>query len=147
MDKKAIAEKIEHTALKPTVTRLDIEILCREALQWNFFGVCVNPVWIENAVQVLKNSPIKIISVAGFPLGASATEIKCREIEYALGKGAAEVDFVLNIGWLKGRGWDLIKNEFDQVVRAASGKPLKVILETCLLSDEEKKQVCEMAVD
>lgn len=147
MEKNEIAKTIEHTALKPAVSLLDIEILCREARQWNFFGVCVNSVWIEKAAQLLKGSAVKVVSVAGFPLGANATEVKRQEIEFALSHGAHEVDFVMNIGWMKGKDYEAIKREFTELVKAASSSPLKVILETCLLSDEEKNLACQMALD
>lgn len=147
MDKKALAEKIEHTILKATVTEKDIETLCKEALDWKFYGVCVNSVWLDRAHQHLKGSPVHLISVAGFPLGASATLIKCREIEYAFSRGASEVDFVLNLGWVKAGNYPAVKREFTELMKCASNKPLKVILENCMLTDEEKGTVCRLALE
>lgn len=146
MNPSKIASTIEHTFLKPTATAADIEQLCKEAQHWKFHGVCVNSVWIELAVNLLGNSNVKIISTAAFPLGASATPIKCREVEFALSRGAHEVDFVINIGWLKSGDLHALAAEFRDLVETASGKPLKVILETCFLTEQEKKIACQLAV-
>lgn len=146
MNQHKIASKIEHTCLKPHATPHDIEKLCQEALKYEFYGVCVNSVWIEQAVTLLAGSSIKIISTVGFPLGATATPIKCREIEYVLSRGAHEVDFVINIGWLKSGDLHSLAKEFSDLMETASDKPLKVILETCYLTDQEKKIACQLAV-
>lgn len=141
-----IAGQIEHTLLSPDAVPKQIENLCKEAMEWKFYGVCVNSVWVELAADILMDTPVKIISTAGFPLGACATPIKCQEVEYALSRGVHEVDFVLNIGWLKSGDLHSLASEFRDLVDTASGKPLKVILETCLLNEQEKKIACQLAV-
>lgn len=98
-------------------------------------------------MRLLKGSGIKIITVAGFPLGANSTTIKCKEAEFAFAEGADEVDVVMNIGWMKDKNTASIKNEFSALVKSASSKPIKIILETCLLSDEEKVMACQLAVE
>lgn len=142
----SISRAIEHTLLKPTATLSDIEKLCREAVQHRFYAVCVNSSWVALAAKFLDGLPVKIVSTAAFPLGACATMIKCREIEYAVSVGADEVDFVLNLGWLKSGELHAIAREFRDIVNVSGGKPLKVILETCLLSDQEKRVACQLAV-
>lgn len=137
---------IEHTMLKPDATASDIAKLCHEAIKHHFYAICINSSWVGLAAEILDVSPVKIVSTAAFPLGACGTLVKCREIEYAISLGAHEVDFVLNIGWLKSGDLHLIAQEFRDIVEAASGTPLKVILETCLLNDQEKKIACQLAV-
>lgn len=146
MDVNGVAHKIEHTLLKPDAIPSDIEKLCQEAIQNQFYGVCLNSVWIELASTLLAGTAVKIISTAGFPLGANATPVKCREIEFSLSRGAHEVDFVINLGWLKSNDLHSLAAEFNDLVETASGKPLKVILETSLLTDQEKKIACQLAV-
>lgn len=138
--------KIEHTLLKPSATPTDIAQLCQEAIQHQFFAVCINSAWVGLTAQILDSTPIRIVSTAAFPLGSCGTLVKCREIEYAVSLGAHEVDFVLNIGWLKCGDLHHLAKEFRDLVEAASGTPLKVILETCLLNDQEKKVACQLAV-
>lgn len=138
---------IEHTCLKPTATSSDIARLCEEAIQHHFFAVCINSAWVDFANEILNASPVKIVSTAAFPLGASATLVKCHEVEYAISMGAREVDFVLNIGWLKNGDLHRVAKEFQALFEAAEGTPLKVILETSLLTDQEKIIACQLAVD
>lgn len=143
---QTLPHSIEHTLLSPAATHSDIIRLCKEALENKFYAVCVNSCWVGLAAEILDSSPVKIVSTAAFPLGASGTLVKCREIEYVISLGADEVDFVLNIGWLKSGDLHRVAKEFHDVVEAASGSPLKVILETSLLSDQEKIDACKLAV-
>lgn len=144
---KRINEYIEHTLLKPDATAHDIERLCREAREHSFLGVCVNGSWIALARRLLEGCNCRIISVAGFPLGAMAGEAKCFEAETAVQAGAQEIDFVLNIGRLKQNDSEYVRKEIAEVVRSAAGCPVKVILETCLLTREEKIRACRLAVE
>ena len=147
MQPNNIAHCIEHTLLKPDATAADIEKLCHEALQWGFLAVCVNSCWLKLASSLLKKSKVKLVSTAGFPLGACSTIAKVFEVNSAVAHGANEVDFVINIGWLKGKDFGSLEEEFALLVQAAEGCPLKAILETSLLTEEEKKMACRMAVD
>jgi deoxyribose-phosphate aldolase len=146
-NKETFAKMIEHTQLKPYTTSKEIEKLCLEALQWNFYGVCLYPTWIPLAQSLLTSSPIKIITVAGFPTGAESTQIKCLEVAESIEKGANEIDFVINIGWLKEKRLKMIEAEFKYLVELSFPIPLKAILETCYLNDEEKKIACELALE
>ncbi|WP_226526397.1 deoxyribose-phosphate aldolase [Metabacillus niabensis] len=142
-----IANMIDHTALKADTTRDVIEKLCQEAAEYQFASVCVNPTWVETAAQLLKNSEVKVCTVIGFPLGANTPETKAFETKDAIEKGATEVDMVINIGALKDKNDDLILKDIKAVVDAANGKALtKVIIETSLLTEEEKVRACELSV-
>ncbi|MBA3815404.1 MAG: deoxyribose-phosphate aldolase [Parachlamydiaceae bacterium] len=141
-----VQQAIEHTCLKPQATPSDIIQLCQEAIKYQFYAVCINSAWVNLANENLNSSSVKIVSTAAFPLGASATIVKCREVEYAISLGAHEVDFVLNIGWLKCGDLHNVAKEFQALVEVASGNPLKVILETSILTDQEKKIACQLAV-
>ncbi|WP_180321204.1 deoxyribose-phosphate aldolase [Metabacillus halosaccharovorans] len=142
-----IANMIDHTALKADTTRDVIEKLCQEATEYKFASVCVNPTWVETAAQLLKNSEVKVCTVIGFPLGANTPETKAFETKDAIEKGATEVDMVINIGALKDKNDDLILKDIKAVVDAANGKALtKVIIETSLLTEEEKVRACELSV-
>lgn len=147
MDNSALARTIDHTLLKPAATAAEILQLCEEALEWSFYSACVNSAWISLAKERLANTPVKVVSVAGFPLGASSALAKCREVETAVGMGADEIDFVNNTGLLKDRSLAQIRAEFCDLVKAAQGCPLKVIIEASLLTDEEKTVVCELACE
>ncbi len=133
-----IARLIDHTLLKPTSTRKDIERVCAEARQYGFASVCLNTTWIPLAVRLLQGSGVMPICVVGFPLGAAATQAKAAETRLAVEAGAAEIDMVINIGTLKGGDYDSVLDDIRQVVAAAQGRPVKVILETAMLSREEK---------
>ena len=146
MNIKEIARSIEQTCLKPATTSSDIRKVCQEALKWNFYGICVAPIWLAEARTYIGEAPIQLITVAGFPTGAISTSSKCREIEEALKAGAQEIDFVLNLGWLKERRLQAIEEEFKQLTALASPSPLKVILETCYLTKPEKEWACQAAV-
>lgn len=142
-----IAKMIDHTALKADTTKETIEKLCQEASEYQFASVCVNPTWVETAAQLLKGSSVKVCTVIGFPLGANTPESKAFETKDAIEKGANEVDMVINIGALKDKNNDLVERDIKAVVEAAKGKALtKVIIETSLLTEEEKVRACELAV-
>jgi deoxyribose-phosphate aldolase len=141
-----IARIIDHTILKPEASEDAVKRICEEALKYKFASVCINPTNVELAAELLKNSEVRVCTVIGFPLGANTTEVKAFETEDAIKKGAQEVDMVINIGKLKSGQYDYVKNDIKAVVKAAKGKALtKVIIETCLLNNEEKKLVCKMA--
>ncbi len=140
-----IAGLIDHTALKPDTTKAQIEKLCSEAIEYGFASVCVNPCYVSLCSQLLKDSKIKVCTVIGFPLGATTTAIKAAEASEAIQNGAKEVDMVINVGAVKTGDFDYVKQDIAAVVQAAKGKALvKVILETCLLTDEEKKVCCRI---
>lgn len=146
MDKQQLARMIDHTLLKPEATKAGIEKLCKEALEYTFASVCVNPTNVELAAKLLKGSEVKVCTVIGFPLGANTSEVKAFETKDAIAKGAQEVDMVINIGRLKDKDYEYVKNDIKAVVDAADRKALtKVIIETCLLTDEEKIKVCKLA--
>jgi len=134
-----IASYIDHTLLKPESTESQVVQLCKEAAEFKFASVCVNPTWVETAASALTGSGVKVCTVIGFPLGASTPETKAFETTDAISKGAGEIDMVLNIGALKSGNTDHVKKDIEAVVHAAKGKAIvKVILETCLLTDDEK---------
>ncbi len=128
---------IDHTLLKPQSTQSEIESLCKEAIEFNFKSVCINPTWVSYAASLLKDSEVLTCTVIGFPLGASSTAVKAFETAQAVKDGASEIDMVLNIGMLKSQKLDELHSDVKAVVDSASGKTVKVILETCLLSPEE----------
>jgi len=137
---------IEHTLLKQDAKKNDIIKLLDEAIEYDFLGVCVNPVNVKFAKDYLKDSEIKVVTVIGFPLGQSTTEAKVLETIDAIKNGADEIDMVLNSGKLKDLEFDYIINEISQIKKACQGMVLKVILETDLLSNEEIKTACELCV-
>lgn len=138
---------IDHTILKADATIDMIEKLCQEALEFNFAAVCVNPHFVEFCKDKLKDSRVKVATVVGFPLGATTKETKAFETREAVNNGADEIDMVINIGALKDKDYDYVREDIQGVVEAASGKIVKVIIETCLLSEEEKKKACELAME
>ncbi|MGD7047518.1 deoxyribose-phosphate aldolase [Rossellomorea marisflavi] len=143
-----IANMIDHTLLKPEATKEQIEILCQEAKEYTFASVCVNPTWVSYAHELLEGTQVKVCTVIGFPLGASTPEVKAFETKDAIANGATEVDMVINIGALKSGDDALVKRDMEAVVAASKGKALsKVIIETCLLTDEEKVKACKLAVE
>lgn len=143
-----LASKIDHTALKPNTTKDQITTLCQEAKDNGFYSVCVNPTWVQEAATLLAGSDVAVCTVIGFPLGATTSEVKAFETKDAIGKGATEVDMVINIGALKDGDTDLVKADIQAVVDAANKKALvKVIIETCLLTDEQKEIACKLAVE
>ncbi|MEG6615574.1 deoxyribose-phosphate aldolase [Peptococcaceae bacterium 1198_IL3148] len=144
---KKLAQMIDHTLLKPEATREQIINLSKEAIQYQFAAVCVNPHWVPVAYEILKETPIKVATVIGFPLGQTTTQTKAFETSTAIDSGAAEIDMVINIGLLKSYLDDKVVADIKAVVDAARGGALvKVILETCLLTDEEKVRACNLAI-
>lgn len=135
---------IDHTLLKPEATKEDILRLCREAVEFKFYSVCINPSYVLTAVQELQNTGIKVCAVVGFPLGATTTAVKAFEAAEAVGNGAAEIDMVIHVGALKSGEEEYVKNDIAAVVRAAKQRPVKVIIETGLLSEKEKKLACNL---
>lgn len=135
---KKLSKYIDHTNLKPMTTRADIEKLCTDAREWDFASVCVNPCDISLAKQLLEGSDVLTCTVIGFPLGRHTTEIKVAETELAYAHGCDEFDMVINVGKLKDGCYDYVRDEIAAVVAAAKGKTVKVIIETGLLTDEEK---------
>ena len=142
-----LAKMIDHTNLKASTVKEEILKLTKEAKEYQFASVCVNPTWVELAAQELKGTDVKVCTVIGFPLGANTKEVKVFETKDAIEKGAQEIDMVINIGKLKDGDDDYVESEIAGVVEASKGKAIvKVIIETCLLTDDEKKQVCNLAV-
>ncbi|WP_400242522.1 deoxyribose-phosphate aldolase [Niallia sp. JL1B1071] len=143
-----IAKMIDHTLLKADATKEQIVTLCEEAKQYIFASVCVNPTWVKVASELLDGTEVKVCTVIGFPLGAATSATKAFETEDAIKNGATEVDMVINIGALKDKNYDLVKEDIKAVVDAAKGKALsKVIIETSLLTNEEKEIACKLAVE
>ena len=134
---------IDHTLLKAFATEEDIKKLCEEAIKYDFKSVCVNPANVQLASELLKNSDVLVCTVIGFPLGANTIDVKAYETTKAIADGADEVDMVINIGRAKMHDWDYIEKEVKAVVDAANGVLVKVIIETCYLTDEEKVEVCK----
>lgn len=138
---------IEHTLLKQDATAEELIKLFDEAKEYNFFGICVNPCFVELAKENLKDSDVKIVTVVGFPLGASATDVKVFETAKAVKDGADEIDMVINVTWLKDKKYDLIVNEIKKIKEACGNHNLKVILETDLLTKDEIKKACELCIE
>lgn len=145
MEQKTLAKYIDHTLLKADATRAELETLCKEARAYGFFSVCVNPSNIEAAKELLQGSDVKVCTVVGFPLGQMTTEAKSFETKEAIFRGAEEIDMVLNVGRLKDKDLEYVREDIEAVVLAAGGVLTKVILETCLLTEEEKITACKIA--
>lgn len=138
---------IDHTLLSPAATEREIINLCQEADQYGFASVCVNPVWVSLSAELLLDSDVNVCTVIGFPLGANTTDTKAFETINAIENGATEIDTVINIGALKNKNDALVEEDIRSVVNASKGKALvKVIIEACLLTNEEKVRACELAV-
>ena len=144
-----IAKYIDHTNLKSYATKEDIIKLCEEAKKYGFYAVCVNPYRVKLAKEHLKGTDIKVASVIGFPLGATPTEVKVFEAKKALENGADELDMVINIGALKDKNYEYVKKDIEDVTKVAheKGAIVKVIIETCYLTEEEKEIACKLAVE
>lgn len=142
MDTKKLAGMIDHTLLKADATPEAVRRLCAEARQWRFASVCVNGSYVELAAQELEGSGVKVCTVVGFPLGAASSAAKAAEARDAVERGADEVDMVLNVGRLKAGDDAYVRDDVAAVRKAADGRTLKVILETCLLTDAEKERAC-----
>nr|WP_207670928.1 deoxyribose-phosphate aldolase [Caloramator sp. E03] len=146
MSKDYIASIIDHTILKPEAVPDDIKRICKEAKENKFASVCVNPCHVKLVKKELEGSDVKVCTVIGFPLGANSSCVKAFETKKAIEDGAQEVDMVINIGMLKANEYDYVRDDIKAVVEAAEGKALvKVIIETCLLTDEEKVMACKLA--
>ena len=139
---------IDHTLLKATATISEIETLCKEAVDYDFYSVCVNSGYVATAKKFLTGTDIKVCSVVGFPLGAMSAKAKYFETGEALADGADEIDMVLNVGWLKSEKTNQVLDEIIALKRCVGeNRVLKVILETCYLTDEEKRLACRLALD
>ena len=143
--KMELAKWIDHTVLKPDTTEAQIKTICEEAIQHNFASVCINPTWVPLAYKMLRGHPSKVCTVIGFPLGSTFPEVKASETRLAVEKGADEIDMVINVGALKSGDLELVERDIRAVVRAAGRQIVKVIIEACLLTDEEKVQACTVA--
>src|SRR5690625_532343 len=148
MSKREIAAYIDHTLLKPESTEEDIMQLCKEAFTYQFKSVCVNANWVKPAVKYLKQTDIGVTSVIGFPLGATTTKTKVFEASEAIENGATELDMVIQIGALKAKQDTFVYDDIAEVVKTAGDSAIvKVIIETVLLTDEEKRRACTIAKD
>ncbi|MCL2425079.1 MAG: deoxyribose-phosphate aldolase [Oscillospiraceae bacterium] len=136
---------IDHTLLKTAATKEEVKKLCDEARENNFMSVCVNPSYVELSCEYLKGCDVKVCTTIGFPLGATTTNTKVFEAKEAVDNGAEEVDMVINVGALKNRDWGYVKTDIESVAKAVQPRALlKVIIETCLLTDDEKVRVCDI---
>lgn len=140
------AKMIDHTLLKTDAQKKDLDKLLLEAKKYNFMSVCVSPIWVKYAAEQLKDTNVKVCTVIGFPQGATPTEVKVFETKNAIENGATEVDMVIPVGVLKDKDYIAVENDIRVVVEAAKSKALtKVIIETCLLTDEEKIMACKLS--
>lgn len=145
--KEQLAKLIDHTLLKPDATKDDVKRLCEEAKKYGFWSVCVNPTYVSLATDILGETDVKVCSVVGFPLGANTPEVKALEAERAVNDGASEIDMVINIGALKSRDYRLVKEDIRKVVERAKARKntvVKVIIETGLLTEDEKVLACRL---
>ncbi|MDI6889139.1 MAG: deoxyribose-phosphate aldolase [Methanocellales archaeon] len=142
--REQLAKTIDHTLLRSDATADDIRRLCIEAKEYHFASVCVNPIHVSLATGLLKKTDIKVCTVIGFPLGATTSDVKAFEAKNAIENGAREVDMVMNIGAFKSGDYDVVKKDIKAVVDAADGRIVKVIIETGLLTDEEKIKACQL---
>ncbi len=142
-----LSQYIDHTLLKPEATEEQITQLCQEAMEFNFYSVCVNSMYVPLCKKLLTGSSVKVCSVVGFPLGAMSSNAKAYETKLAVDQGADEIDMVLSIGALKQGLLQYVQNDIRGVVEAASGRIVKVILETSLLTEQEKKSACKASMD
>ena len=142
------AAMIDHTLLKPEATKEQVRTLCEEAVKYGFHSVCVNSSFVYYCASLLKNTDVKVCTVIGFPLGAMSTAGKAAEAKAAVADGAGELDMVIHVGMIKSGDWDYVRQDIASVVEAADGQALvKVILETCLLTDEEKEKACRICLE
>ncbi|WP_028783261.1 deoxyribose-phosphate aldolase [Thalassobacillus devorans] len=142
-----LAKYIDHTQLKPETSKEKIDQVCQEAKEYEFASVCVNPYWVSYCYEQLKETSVKVCTVIGFPLGANTKEVKAFETKQAIENGATEIDMVINVGALKSKDYDTVQADIEAVIRESEDKALvKVIIETSLLTKEEKVQACELAV-
>lgn len=145
---KEILAMIDHTLLKQDASREMIKDLCNEAIEYNFGQICVNPYHVSYCKELLENTNVKIATVVGFPLGANTKEIKALEAKEAIENGAHEIDMVINIGAMKDKNFDLVRDDIQAVVEASHPNAIvKVIIETCLLTQEEKEKACQLSME
>ena len=142
-----IESTIDHTLLKPVATSEQIKVLCEEAKKFQFATVCVNPCQVKLASEQLKDCDVKVCTVVGFPLGASHSAVKAFEAKQAIACGAGEIDMVINVGAIKDKNWTLVQSDIKAVKDACGETPLKVILETCFLDNDEIIKACELSVE
>lgn len=138
---------IDHTVLKADTPLETVKRICDEAMEYGFASVCINPCHVAYCADYLKDSDVNVCTVIGFPLGANTSAVKAFETKDAIASGADEIDMVMNIGALKDKNYDLVRNDVKAVVEAANGTLVKVILETCLLTEDEIKKACELCVE
>ncbi|MDR0826053.1 MAG: deoxyribose-phosphate aldolase [Mycoplasmataceae bacterium] len=137
---------IDHTILKPEATSEQVRKICHEAIANHFASVCINPTWVPLASDLLNGTDVKVCTVIGFPLGANVTRTKIFETKDAIDNGASEIDMVANIGWIKDNDFEKVTAEINEIKSACGSKILKVIVETCLLNDHEKTEVCKCVI-
>jgi len=142
-----LGKYIDHTILKPEAKKSDVRKICEEALEYKFKAVCVNPLYVKFASEILKNSEVLVATVVGFPLGNNVTKVKELETQLAIEDGADEIDMVVNIPALKDKDYDLVKKDIEAVVKSSKDKIVKVIIETCLLTKDEIAKVSELIVE
>ncbi|MFV0246648.1 MAG: deoxyribose-phosphate aldolase [Mycoplasmatales bacterium] len=138
---------IDHTILKADASLSDVDNIIKEAKQYDFASVCINPSWVKHTANALQGTDVLTCTVIGFPLGANTTEVKVLETKDAINNGAQEIDMVINIAKLKDQDYDYVLNEIKQIKEACQDKVLKVIIETCLLTNEEKTKACELIIE
>ena len=138
---------IDHTVLKADTPLETVKRICDEAMEYGFVSVCINPCHVAYCADYLKDSDVNVCTVIGFPLGANTSAVKAFETKDAIANGADEIDMVMNIGALKDKNYDLVRDDVKAVVEAANGTLVKVILETCLLTEDEIKKACELCVE
>ena len=143
---REVARIIDQTLLQPTAREDQVQIFCEEAVALGFAAVCIAPIWVRLAVKVAKTTGVRVCTVAGFPFGFETTEGKVRSMQAALDTGAEEIDYVVNLGAVKGRNYSLVAAEMEAMRRGAESAVVKVILETGYLTKNEKKHLCELAV-
>lgn len=142
-----LAGMIDHTLIRPTTTQVEVVRLCQEARAYHFCAACVPPIYVPLAVQHLKDTGVRVGAVVGFPLGYQNPEIKMMETALAIREGARDIDMVMNIAAMKSGDFSLVKRDIEGVVRTANGATVKVILETCYLTEAEKLKACEILVE
>lgn len=147
MTVQELAAYFDHTVLKANAVKADITQLCAEAQEWGFASVCVNPCWVPLAFDLVRESPVKVCTVVGFPLGASAFEMKAQEAKTAVEQGAREIDMVINVGWALSGHWEAVEEDILSVREAIGDTVLKVILETCYLSEDQIAKAARVAAD
>jgi len=141
------AKMIDHTVLKADATKEMVTIIIKEAIKYEFASVCINPTWVSYASEMLKDSNVKVCTVIGFPLGANTSAVKAFETKDAINNGADEIDMVINIGALKDKNYQLVEDDIRAVVEASDGKTVKVIIETCLLTEDEIVKASELSMN